>query len=547
MSTTPGRSASAGAAPVGMPARLWEVAKHGARGTIPQWVRAAPDAGATAPPRIGQIARRATQTAAAAGVVAGGIGIGIGATEVASHPVDLAHPGDGAPGTDHTSTGPGGGAPGADHTSTDPGTGSPASSDSGDAPGPQGGVTLHTSVDGGHLATGLATTWRIPGHGAVGGGHGEAGVEGGHDELTVDMYQDVVVHEGTDGMFSVDAVEYVVVRDEHGHAYVFRENYHTVVPDPPGQETDLIVHETDRAQVVEHRDGSFSVTQADNSIGVTVGSDGDGQDEVTVTQTESVQIGHDPHADGHDTASLTENEYGATTSDQTEVVTEQTLPPKAGPHQPWVSVPQPPIAGSMTSSTASMAASSQVGAGQSVPGGAFFADGGVSVPPSLAPSLDGAGAGGGLGSGYEPHPAGAFAGLGGGPGEPGAGAGPVGHFANEPVPAQRPAGGAFGSASNPATSRSFGHPATEPSAGAPGPDPGHGAAFAGHDEPGLGDPGGHVGLDLAGVDLAGPGAGSDAGGAGGHEEAGGVHPGSAAGGDPAASGHDPGIDTPVVH
>jgi hypothetical protein len=530
-----------------MPARLWEVAKHGARGTIPQWVRAAPDAGATAPPRIGQIARRVTQTAAAAGVVVGGIGIGIGATEMASHPVDFVHPGDGVPGTDHTSTGPGGGAPGADHTSTDPGTGSPASSDSGDAPGPQGGVTLHTSVDGGHLATGLATTWRIPGHGAVGGGHGEAGVEGGHDELTVDMYQDVVVHEGTDGMFSVDAVEYVVVRDEHGHAYVFRENYHTAVPDPPGQETDLIVHETDRAQVVEHRDGSFSVTQADNSIGVTVGSDGDGQDEVTVTQTESVQIGHDPHADGHDTASLTENEYGATTSDQTEVVTEQTLPPNAGPHQPWVSVPQPPIAGSMTSSTASMAASSQVGAGQSVPGGAFFADGGVSVPPSLTPSLDGAGAAGGLGSGYEPHPVGAFAGLGGGPGEPGAGAGPAGHFPNEPVPAQRPAGGAFGSASNPPTSRSFGHPAAEPPSGAPGPDPRHGAAFVGHDEPGLGDPGGHVGLDLSGVDLAGPGAGGDAGGAGGHEEAGGVHPGSAAGGDPAASGHDPGIDTPVVH
>ena len=78
MSTTPGRSASAGGAPAGMPARLWEVAKHGARGTIPQWVRAAPDAGATAPPRIGQIARWATQAAAAAGIVAGGIGIGIG-------------------------------------------------------------------------------------------------------------------------------------------------------------------------------------------------------------------------------------------------------------------------------------------------------------------------------------------------------------------------------------------------------------------------------------------------------------------------------------
>ncbi len=541
MSTTPGRSASAGGAPAGMPARLWEVARHGAHGTIPQWVRAAPDAGASAPPRIGQIARRATQAAAAAGVIAGGIGIGIGATEVGSRPVDLTHPGDGAPGANHTSTGPGGGSPGAYHTSTDPGTGSPAGSDS-------GGVTLHTSVDGGHLDTGLATTWRIPGHGAADGGHGEAGVAEGHEELTVDMYQDVVVHEGTDGMFSVDAVEYVVVRDEHGHAYVFRDNYHTVVPDPPGQETDLIIHETDRAQVVEHRDGSFSVTQADHSIGVTVGSDGDGHDEITVTQTESVQVGHDPHTEGHDSASLTENEYGATTSDQTEVVTDQTLSSTAGPHQSWVNVPQPPIAGSMTSSTASMAASSQVGAGQSVPGGAFFADGGVPVPPSLAPSLGGAGAGSGLGSGYEPHPAGAFAGPGGRPGEPGAGTGPAGHFANEPVTAQHPAGGVFGSAPSPAASRSFGHPAAEPPAGAPGLDPGHSAAFGGHDEPGLGDPGGgHVGLDLSGVDPAGPGAEGDADGAGGHEEAGGVHPGSAAGGDPVVSGHDPGTDTPVVH
>ena len=155
------------------------------------------------------------------------------------------------------------------------------------------------------------------------------------------MYQDVVVHEGAGGMYSVDAVEYVVVRDEHGHAYVFSENYHTVVPDPPGQETDLIIHETDRAQVVEHPDGSFSVTQADNSISVTAGSDGDGHNQVTITQTESVQIGHDPHAGGHDTASLTENEDGATTSDQTEVITEQTVPPTAGTHQPPASMPQP--------------------------------------------------------------------------------------------------------------------------------------------------------------------------------------------------------------
>ena len=553
MNTTPSQSASAGGAPPGMPARLWEVAKHGARGSIPQWVRAAPDAGAAAPPRIGQIARRAAQSAAAAGVVAGGIGVGIGATEGAARPVDLAHPGDGASGADHTGTGPGGGAPGADHTNTDPGTGSLTSSDSGDAPGPpgsasQGGVTLHTSGDGGHLATGLATTWRVPGHGVVGGGHGEAGVEGGHDELTVDMYQDVVVHEGTDGMFSVDAVEYVVVRDEHGHAYVFRENYHTVVPDPPGQETDLVVNETGRAQIVEHPDGSFSVTQADNSISVTVGSDGDGQHEVTVTQTESVQIGHDPHADGHDTASLTENEYGATTSDQTEVLTEQDLTSKTGTHQPSASVPQPPIAGAMTSSTASTAASSQVGIAQSVPLGAFSAGGVLSAPPPLTTSLGVAPAtGGGLGSGHEPDAPGAFAGLRGGPAEPGPGAAPAGHFPTEPVPAQRPAGGAFDSASGSAVSRSLGHPVAEPSAGAPGQDPDRGAALAGHDQPGLDEPGGHAGIDLAAVDPAGPGADVGAAGAGEHEEAGGAHLGSAASWAPAPAGHDPGADGPVIH
>ena len=330
--TPPGRAAPAGGAPAGIPARLWEAARHGARGTIPPWVRAAPDAGATAPPRIGQIARRAAQVAAAAGVAGAGIGLGAGATEAASRPAGLAHSG--------------GGAPAADHTSADPGTGSPASSESAAAPGPPGsasggGVTLHTSGDGGHLATGLAATWRIPGQGAAGGGHGQDGAEAGHDGLTIEMYQDVVVHEGAGGMYSVDAVEYVVVRDEHGHAYVFSENYHTVVPDPPGQETDLIIHETDRAQVVEHPDGSFSVTQADNSISVTAGSDGDGHNQVTIAQTESVQIGHDPHAGGHDTASLTENEDGATTSDQTEVITEQTVPPTAGTHQPPASMPQP--------------------------------------------------------------------------------------------------------------------------------------------------------------------------------------------------------------
>ena len=251
-------------------------------------MRAAPDAGATAPPHIGQIARRAAQAAAVAGAIGGGIGVGIGATEGLVTLGRLAHqrrrfPGGAAhPATDHVS---------AEHVSTDHVTGSLTSSVSGDAPGPPGsaseGVTLHTSGDGGHLSSGLHTTWRIPGHGAGGGEHGQHGAEVEHDGLTIEIYQDVVVNQGADGMYSVDAVEYVVVRDEHGHAYVFSDNYHTVVPDPPGQETDLVIHETDHVQVTEHPDGSFSVTQADNSISVTVGADGDGSNEVTVTQSET--------------------------------------------------------------------------------------------------------------------------------------------------------------------------------------------------------------------------------------------------------------------
>jgi hypothetical protein len=538
--TTPRRIASAGGAPAGMPTRLWDVAKRGGRGTIPQWVRAAPDGGATAPPRIGQIARRATQAAAAAGIVAGGIGVGFGATEVASRVVDLAHSGDGAPG--------------ADHTSMDPGTGSPARSDShsGHAPGPpgsasEGEVTLHTSGDGGHLTTGLTTTWRVPGHGAVDGGHGEAGVEAGHDGLTVEMYQDVVVNQGADGMFSVDAVEYVVVRDQHGHAYVFRENYHTVVPDPPGQEANLVVHETDRVQLVEHPDGSFSVTQTDNSISLTVGSDGDGRPEVTVTQTESVQIDHDPHADGHDTASLRENEYGATASDQTEVVAEQTVPSKAGTDQPSVTVPQPPIAGSTTSSTASTAASSQVGTTQSGPQETFSAARVTSMPP-LATSLGVAGTTiGGLTSGHEPRPSSAFAGLRGGPAEPGHGATPAGHFPNEPVPAQHLASGAFDSAPSSAASTSFQHPTTEPPADAPRPDPHHSAAFVGQDQPGLDEPGAHAGIDLAAVDPTEPGPGASADSVSEHEQASGARPDHPEGSAPEPSGHDPGTDTTIIH
>jgi len=530
--TTPQRVASPGGAPAGMPARLWQVAKRGARGTIPQWVRAAPDAGATAPPRIGQIARRAAQAAAAAGVV----GVGIGAAEAASRPVDLAHPGDGALA--------------ADHISTDPGAGSPASSVSHSGDASEGEVTQHTSSDSGHLATGLTTTWRVPGPGEV-GGHGGAGAEVGHDGLTIQMYQDVVVNQGADGMFSVDAVEYVVVRDEHGHAYVFRENYHTVVPDPPGQETDLVVHETDRVQVVEHPDGSFSVTGADNSISVTAGSDDDGRSEVTVTQTESVQIGHDPRADGHDTASLTEDESGATASAQTEVVAEQSLSSAAGADQPLASVPQPPIAESTISSTTSTATPSQAGAAQLTPPAqpappdTLSAARVMSTPP-LATSL-GVAAGttvGGLMSGDEPHTSSAFAGLRGGPPGPGHGAALAGHFPSEPVPPPHPAGGAFDSAPSSAAPASFQHPATEPPASAPGPDPQHGAGLPGHDQPGLDEPDGHAGLDPPAVDPTEPAPSADTDSVG-HEGASMAHPDSLEGSAAEPPGHDPG--TTVIH
>ncbi len=645
--TPPSRTASAAGTPAGMPARLWEVAKHGARGTVPPWVRAAPDAGATAPPRIGQIARRAAQVAAAAGAVGAGIGLGVGAIEAASPPVDLAHRGDGAAGTEHTS---GGGAPGADHTSAVPGTGSPASSDSGAAPGPpgsasEGQVTLHTSGDGGHVATGLATTWRMPGHGAAGGGHGEAGAEGGHDGLTVEMYQDVVVHEGADGMFSVDAVEYVVVRDEHDHAYVFREDYHTVVPDPPGQETDLVIHETDRAQVVEHPDGSFSVTQADNSISVTVGSDGDGQHDVTVTQTESVQFGHDPDADGHDTVSLTENEYGATTSDQSEVVTEQTVPPTTvGTQQPSApmaltdslrggaiaagTAPSAPTASAAASSPAGAALSAAPGtysAAASSPAGAAALSAALSGAPetspaasspagaapwrrrrpsprqrhrrrapalSAAPASRGSAIVGGdntvdaaghllRGSG-DVHTAAAGH-------QPGrrrddgrrTGVGPRAAPAQRLRRSARWAGGAR-SRCRPVGARSRCRPGGAlPERAGPGAAPGrrgvrlrgsarrlqgrsstrrrshrptrrrldpiHGAAFAGHDQPGLEEPGAHGGIDPAAVDPTEPDPSADAHSAGEYEEPSGAHPDSSAGPEHAPAVHDPGTDTTIIH
>jgi hypothetical protein len=312
---------------------------------------------------------------------------------------------------------------------------------------------------------------------------------------------------------------------------------------------------------VEHPNGSFSVTQADNSISVTVGSSGDGQQEVTVTQTESVQLGHDPHADGHDTTSLTENESGSTTSDQTEVVTDQTLPPGAG-ETSWPEDGDAVLgtvglgteglgtAGAATSTVASSQAgtpSSQVETAPSTPG-TFSVTGALSTPPPLATSLGVAPTtAGGVTPGFEPHPPGTFAGLRGGPAESGHSAVGVGNFANEPVPAQHQAGGMFDSASGTAASRPFEHPATQPPADAPRPDPHYGAAFGSHDQAGLDEPGAQPGTDFSAVDPAEPGPSADTHSLGESEEASGAHADSLAGSVHAPPEHDPGTDPSVLH
>jgi hypothetical protein len=524
MTTPPPRPPSSGGAPAGMPSRLWEAAKHGDRGSIPPWVQDAPDAGATAPPHISSAARRAAQVAAVAGAIGGGIGvgmgIGLGASSEPSPATNLSHT-DAAPATDHISL---------EHVSTDH-VGSATSSLSGETPGPPGtdseGVTLHATGHGDHLSSGLHTTWRIPAHSGGGSEHGQHGAEVQHDGLTIEIYQDVVVNQGTDGMYSVDAVEYVVVKDEHGHSYVFSDNYHTVVPDPPGQETDLVIHETDHVQVTEHPDGSFSVNQADNSLSVTVGADGDGGNEVTVTQSETVQIDHghpNAPADGHDTSSLTENEDGATTSSQTEVVaSDAPLPPgqePAGPAMPGD--PQVGL-GVVTTTAGGVTATSS---------GTASATGGTTSASS------------GMTAGHQPAPPSTFSGLHGGSVDPGHQGAQTGHFPGAPVSPQHPAGGSFDSTSGSAAPKPFAHPATDQTAGTSSPDQHHGTVLAAHDQSSLDDSGSHTVADPVTVEPAEPEHTTDSHSAVGYEAAAVAHPDSLAGSADLPD-HDPG--TTAIH
>jgi hypothetical protein len=544
MSTPPPRPPSSGGAPAGMPSRLWEAAKHGDRGSIPPWVQAAPDASATAPPHISQAARRAAQVAAVAGAIGGGIGVGMGvgisAAAEPSRTADLTHASGGAPATEHISV---------EHVTTDHVGDSLTSSVSGDGSGPPGsgseGVTLHTSGHGDHVSSGLHTTWRIPGHSAARGEHEGHGAEVVHDGLTIEIYQDVEVNQGADGMYSVDAVEYVVVRDEHGHSYVFSDNYHTVVPDPPGQETDLVIHETDHIQVTEHPDGSFSVNQADNSISVTAGADGDGSNQVTVTQTETVQIGHVPNlnAHGQDTSSLTEIEDGGTTSNQTEVVaSDAPLPPgqeSAGPATPGGPTG---TLGITTATTGGTTSGHDPGTPTTTVTPTTSTTSGTSAIPGTptTPGTPGTPAT----SGHELSPPSTFTGLHGGQITSSGSAAQTGHFPGVPISPPHPAGGSFDSTSSSAgsgASNPFQHPAPDPPADASSPDPHQSTTLAGHDQPGLDDTGAHAVADPA-VDpseLSAHDVGS-------YEDASAAHPDSlTVSADPAE--HHAGTDTTAIH
>ncbi|GAA4925197.1 hypothetical protein GCM10023204_35280 [Actinomycetospora succinea] len=189
-----------------MPAHLWEAAKRDVRGVIPDWLRSAQENGADAPAHIREVARRAAKAGAGLGMaIAVGTSVEAAASETGGAPVV-----DGA--TVATVA----------HTTPDV---PPA----GDAPS-------------------LAESFRVLDPHGVGDGW-----------LTVEMYQDVVVNEGADALYNVDAFQYLVISDDDGRNYVFKEHHHAAVPEPPASETDLLIHERGQVHVVENSDGSFSV------------------------------------------------------------------------------------------------------------------------------------------------------------------------------------------------------------------------------------------------------------------------------------------------
>ncbi|MDD7940221.1 hypothetical protein PHK61_17495 [Actinomycetospora lutea] len=194
------------AVPPGMPAHLWEAAKRDVRGVIPDWLRSAEENGAEAPAHIREVARRAAKAGAGLGMA---IAVGTQVDAAASEP-------------------------GATSATTTAAV-APVAHTTGDVP------------PGGE-APALAESFRVLDPQGV-----------GDDWLTVEMYQDVVVNEGAGATYNVDAFQYLIISDDAGQHYVFKEHHHAAVPEPPASETDLLIHERGQVHVVENADGSFSV------------------------------------------------------------------------------------------------------------------------------------------------------------------------------------------------------------------------------------------------------------------------------------------------
>ncbi|TCK26111.1 hypothetical protein [Pseudonocardia endophytica] len=260
--------------PVGMPAHLWELAKSDVRLSVPNRVRNAVANGLNAPENVRRIAARVAVTGAAMGVPAAMIGLG-GFLDTADTPVGLAGGEapldgfDGAPAVpgSHDGGGYSGFAGGSGH----------GGGGGGSEGGGSEGFAHATTQGGGDVHSGLGSTWHVQ----------DPSVPGG-DWLTVQMFQDVSVTETADGMFVVDAWQFIVVHDSHGQEYVFKEHYQVVVPDPPGQETDLIIHERGFVHVTERPDGTFAV-DPHFGIDVIVTADGDGKDSVLIGQSQHVR------------------------------------------------------------------------------------------------------------------------------------------------------------------------------------------------------------------------------------------------------------------
>lgn len=290
---------TAGRPPAGMPPHLWELAKSDARGAVPERVRAKTDNGASAPAGIRAVARRAATAAAVLG--AGAAAVALGATTVAPAPeVGLAgfDAGLGAglgAGLDGPVPGSGSAGPdGAGHTTV------------GDHGGTGASHHVHGSLGDGPVSSGTGSTFQVHHPDAPGPQH----------TISISIFQDVTVVETADGNFQVDAYQYIVIHDSEGHEYVFTEHYQVTVPDPPGQETDLSIHETGHVHVVENPDGSFTPIAVDHGIVVTVGADGDGRDEVGIRQDESVHVEEHGRPDPHDTT-VTLGEHASSTTHDT--------------------------------------------------------------------------------------------------------------------------------------------------------------------------------------------------------------------------------------